>query len=64
MVCYELGQAEYRAKNWQAALMHFKKAITIADDMPSKTLFDRCVALLERRLEVPELWDGTWKTFK
>ncbi|KAJ3216146.1 hypothetical protein HDU67_009873 [Dinochytrium kinnereticum] len=63
LVCYELGLAEYRNQNWSVAMSHFKKAIQITDDNPSKTFLERCKGILEGVFEVPPLgsWDGCWK---
>ncbi|KAJ3106152.1 hypothetical protein HDU97_006969 [Phlyctochytrium planicorne] len=63
LVCYELGLTEYRNQNWSVAMSHFKKAIQITDDNPSKTFLDRCKGILEGLYEVPPLgtWDGCWK---
>ncbi|KAJ3350766.1 hypothetical protein HDU91_006206 [Kappamyces sp. JEL0680] len=60
IVSYELGLAEYRSKNWQAAIMHFKKSQTITDDHPSKYMIERCRALIDGRLDLPEEWNGSW----
>jgi hypothetical protein len=55
-----LGLGEYRAKNWQAAIMHFKKAQTLTDDYPSKYMTDRCRSIIDGRFDIPEDWDGVW----
>ncbi|KAJ3309655.1 hypothetical protein HDV04_005842 [Boothiomyces sp. JEL0838] len=60
VICFELGLQEYRAKNWQAAIMHFKKALTLTDDMPSKYMIERCRGLIDGRYELPDEWDGVW----
>nr|KAJ3422883.1 hypothetical protein HK105_005831 [Polyrhizophydium stewartii] len=60
LICFELGLSEYRAKNWQAAIMHFKKAIALSDDRPSRTFIERCKGLIDGKYEVPEEWDGVW----
>ncbi|KAI8925193.1 hypothetical protein BC831DRAFT_436089 [Entophlyctis helioformis] len=61
LICFELGLSEYRAKNWQAAIMHFKKAIALSDDRPSRTFIERCKSLIDGKYEVPEEWDGVWR---
>jgi class 3 adenylate cyclase len=60
IICYELGLGEYRAKNWQAAIMHFKKAQTLTDDYPSKYMAERCRSIIDGRFDIPEDWDGVW----
>ncbi|KAJ3417077.1 hypothetical protein HDV05_006936 [Chytridiales sp. JEL 0842] len=62
LICYELGLAEYRNQNWSIAITHFKKAIQINDDGPSKTMLERCKGILDGLYEVPPTgWDGCWK---
>ncbi|KAJ3173290.1 hypothetical protein HK101_011077 [Irineochytrium annulatum] len=63
MICYELGLAEYRHQNWAVAISHFKKAIQVADDQPSKTIMDRCKGILDGLYDVPAApnWDTCWK---
>ncbi|KAJ2998221.1 hypothetical protein HDV02_004723 [Globomyces sp. JEL0801] len=60
VICYELGLAEYRARNWPAALMHFKKSLTLTDDLPSKCMMERCKGLIDGRFDVAEDWDLSW----
>ncbi|KAI9349437.1 hypothetical protein DFJ73DRAFT_625475 [Zopfochytrium polystomum] len=61
-ICYELGLREYRAQNWSVAMTHFRKAMQVADDLPSKTLYDRCKGLLEGKyqLPAPDQWRLNW----
>jgi hypothetical protein len=47
LICYELGLSEYRARNWQASLMHFKKAVKLTEDKPSKAFADRCKLFID-----------------
>ncbi|KAJ1327108.1 hypothetical protein BSLG_010455 [Batrachochytrium salamandrivorans] len=61
LICFELGLSEYRAKNWQAAVMHFKKAISLSDDRPPRTLIERCKGLIDGKYEVSDDWDGVWR---
>jgi adenylate cyclase len=61
IICYELGLSEYRAKNWQAATMHFKKAQTLTDDFPAKYMADRCRGIIDGRYDIPEDWDTVWE---
>ncbi|KAI8914161.1 hypothetical protein EDD86DRAFT_187051 [Gorgonomyces haynaldii] len=61
MICFELGINEYKLKNWQAAIMHFKKCIALSDDPPSRAFTDRCKGFIEGRFEAPEEWDGVWR---
>eukprot|EP00842_Homolaphlyctis_polyrhiza_P002737 jgi/Hompol1/3464/HPOL_005231-RA len=61
LICFELGLSEYRARNWQAAIMHFKKAIALSDDKPSRTFIERCRGLIDGKFEVSEEWDGVWR---
>jgi adenylate cyclase len=56
-----LGIAEFKAKNWQSAIMHFKKAISLSDDRPSRAFVERCKGLIEGKYEIPEEWDGVWR---
>lgn len=60
IISYELGLAEYRSKNWQAAIMHFKKSQTLTDDHPSKYMIERCRGLIDGKYEVAEDWAGGW----
>jgi adenylate cyclase len=60
IISYELGLAEYRSKNWQAAIMHFKKSQTLTDDHPSKYMIERCRCLIDGRLELKDDWDESW----
>lgn len=61
IISYELGLAEYKSKNYQAAIMHFKKSQALTDDYPSKFMIERCRGLIDGRLHVPEEdWDGRW----
>lgn len=61
-LCFELGLVEYRQQNWLMAMSHFRKAIQLYQDQPSKVLSNRCKAILEGRFEVPKpgVWDFTW----
>jgi adenylate cyclase len=60
IISYELGLAEYRSKNWQAAIMHFKKSQTLTDDHPSKYMIERCRGIIDGRFELKEDWAGDW----
>ncbi len=61
LICYELGLSEYRARNWQAAMMHFKKAITLSDDKAARTFVDRCRLFIDGKREIPPPgWDGVF----
>ncbi|KAJ3278061.1 hypothetical protein HK104_002694, partial [Borealophlyctis nickersoniae] len=60
LICYEMGLSEYRAQNWAAALSHFRKGVQLVDDPPSKTFVERCRAIGEGVVVVPEGWDGVW----
>ena len=60
-ICFELGLNEYRLQNWIMAISHFRKAVQLTDDEPSKIFIWRCKAILEGQFEVPKLgWDCTW----
>ncbi|KAL5038714.1 hypothetical protein BDV3_001937 [Batrachochytrium dendrobatidis] len=61
LICFELGLSEFRAKNWQAAAMHFKKAIALSDDRPPRTFIERCKGFIDGKYEVAEDWDGVWR---
>jgi hypothetical protein len=61
IICYEMGLSEYRGRNWQAAMMHFKKSHTLTDDYPSKYMSERCRSLIDGRFEIPDDWDGSWQ---
>lgn len=39
LICFELGLAEYRMCNWREALAHFKKAVQLGGDQPSRVCF-------------------------
>ncbi|KAJ3388034.1 hypothetical protein HDU92_001642 [Lobulomyces angularis] len=63
LICYELGLSEYRQQNWLMAVSHFRKAVQLSDDEPSKVFIWRCKSILEGKFEVPKVnWDGTWNT--
>jgi adenylate cyclase len=56
---YLKGLAEYRAKNWDAAIALFKQALEVdPDDGPSQTYIDRCEDF--KVLPPPENWDGVF----
>ena len=56
---YNLGYGSYTEKNWDAAIGHFKKCLSILpDDPPSKTYLDRCEVYLET--PPPDDWDGVF----
>ena len=57
-----MGLSEYRTRNWQAALMHFKKAIALTDDKPARAFADRCKLYMDGKWETPAVgWDGVWR---
>ncbi|KAI9209734.1 uncharacterized protein BJ171DRAFT_453904 [Polychytrium aggregatum] len=60
LICFELGLAEYRAQKWQGAISHFKKAVQLTDDRPSKLFIERCRAIMEGRCTIPTIWNGVW----
>lgn len=61
LICFELGLAEYRQKNWQIAISHFRKSFQLCNDKPSKMFIERCKAIQDDRYEIPALgWDHGW----
>ena len=40
--------------------MHFKKAITLSEDKPSKCFIERCKGLADGTFEFDEAWNGIW----
>jgi uncharacterized protein HemY len=60
MICYDLGMQEYKAKNWQSAIMHFKKAIALSEDKPARAFVERCKMLLDCKTQLPNDWNGIW----
>lgn len=60
-ICFELGLSEYRQQNWIMCVSHFRKAVQLTNDGPSKVMTARAKAILDGRFEVPkEDWDETW----
>ena len=60
MICFELGLAEYRSRNWQEALVHFRKAVQLSNDEPSKTFISRCRMSIEHMINLGDDWTGSW----
>lgn len=59
-ICFELGLSEYRQQNWIMCVSHFRKAIQLTHDEPSRVMTARAKAVLDGRFEVPTPWDETW----
>jgi adenylate cyclase len=56
---YSAGLEAYRAKDWEAGIREFERAIDIkADDGPSLTYLKRCREYLET--PPPDDWDGVY----
>ncbi|KAJ3316146.1 hypothetical protein HDU76_002049 [Blyttiomyces sp. JEL0837] len=66
LICFELGLSEYRNQNWSVAMSHFRKAIQVVDDPPSKTFLERCKGILDGIYEIPALgvWDTCWRFYQ
>ncbi|TPX65958.1 hypothetical protein SpCBS45565_g04827 [Spizellomyces sp. 'palustris'] len=61
LICYELGLSDYRSRNFGTALNHFRKAVQMTQDEPSKTMVARCRQVLDGRVVVPQEWDSIWR---
>ncbi|TPX56453.1 hypothetical protein PhCBS80983_g04533 [Powellomyces hirtus] len=61
LICYELGLSEYRMQNFRVAAGHFEKAVAITDDAPARVMFDRCSAVMDGAVVLPDPWDGVWR---
>jgi hypothetical protein len=57
---YEKGMREYRDKNFSAALIQFKRAMTQYDDGASKHMYERCHYIENENIRVPKNWDKLW----
>lgn len=63
LICYELGLADYRMRNWNSAVLHFKKAFVPASyGQVAKSMLSRCERLSREESSQPigQTWDGAW----
>ncbi|KAJ3178435.1 hypothetical protein HDU87_003509 [Geranomyces variabilis] len=61
LICYELGLSEYRTQSFRAAIAHFEKAVSITADVPARVMMERCTAVMDGHVVIPESWDGVWR---
>ncbi|KAJ3151265.1 hypothetical protein HDU89_002104 [Geranomyces variabilis] len=61
LICYELGLSEYRTQSFRAAIAHFEKAVSITADVPARVMMERCTAVMDGHVVIPENWDGVWR---
>ena len=52
------GRAAYVKGNWKKAITHFKAALSLGEDGPSKTFLERAEHL---SIEAPQDWRGIWE---
>ncbi|KAI8805978.1 hypothetical protein BJ742DRAFT_680566 [Cladochytrium replicatum] len=65
-ICYELGLAEYRSTNWQTAIAHFKKAVQLIEDPPSRAMMEVMIltsksGIIDGVYSIQIPWDGIWR---
>ncbi|KAJ3156801.1 hypothetical protein HDU86_003567 [Geranomyces michiganensis] len=61
LICYELGLSDYRTQSFRAAIAHFEKAVSITADVPARVMMERCAAVMDGNVVIPEAWDGIWR---
>lgn len=60
LAVYEAGLAQYRKREFPAALERFERANKVFDDGPARRMAERVQAIITGDETIPDRWDGTW----